>query len=275
MNLGCSTNAYTEKSLIYAIKSIAAIGYDGIEIVLDIPHAYLPIKKSNLEIIKNEIRKVNLKITNLNANTVSGWYKENSMVEKFEPSLSNDNEKLRHWRINYTKQAIDLAVEISSPSISITAGIANDNIEKRICNFKNSLQKILEYAEKKDVLIAIEYEPGLLLGNYNETFSLISKECKNLGLNLDVCHAAVLNENIPLIIKKTNKKLFHTHISDCKNRIHYHLIPGLGDIDFESMYDELRQINYGGFLTVELYTYSKIPEEATKNALTYLKRLEN
>jgi len=81
MNLGCSTNAYTEKSLIYAIKSIAAIGYDGIEIVLDIPHAYLPIKKSNLEIIKNEIRKVNLKITNLNANTVSGWYKENSMVE--------------------------------------------------------------------------------------------------------------------------------------------------------------------------------------------------
>ncbi len=60
MNLGCSTNAYTEKSLIYAIKSIAAIGYDGIEIVLDIPHAYLPIKKSNLEIIKNEIKSIDI-----------------------------------------------------------------------------------------------------------------------------------------------------------------------------------------------------------------------
>lgn len=274
MKVGFSSNAFIHRSLLYAIKSISEIGYDGIEMVLDVPHAFLPLNRSNIDSIKNIIKKHELEVTNLNSNTVVGWYKNQTKVEKFEPSLSNVNIKLRRWRVDYTKTAIDLAYELNSPSISITSGIDDKNRHVRFQNFQTSLEDIAVYAEKKNILIGIEYEPGLLIGDSNDAFSVIN-EFNNVGLNFDICHATVLNENIPSIIEKFNKKILHLHISDCKNHIHFHLIPGLGEIDFNKMYESLQKINYDGFLTVELYTYAKNPEKAARDSLNFLKRLQN
>lgn len=274
MKLGFSTNAFTEKSLLYAIKAISTIGYHGIEIVLDVPHLFLPITKYTLTTLKNAKKKHEIEITNLNSNTVVGWYGQSNNIEKFEPSLSNNNDKFRKWRINYTKKAIDLARELDAPSVSITSGLkvssSKPKISEKLCN---SLEEIAIYAEKNDVLIAIEYEPGLLVENSNDALQLISNNFKNVGMNFDLCHAAVLDENIPRVIKKIGNKLYHTHISDCKNKKHYHLIPGRGDIDFIAFIRALKAINYKGFLTGELYPYFKNPEFAAKKTFFYLEKL--
>jgi len=74
MKIGFSSNAYTRKSLTYAIQSISDIGYDGIEIVLDIPHAFLPLSESTFQNIQKCLEKCKITVTNLNANTVAGWY---------------------------------------------------------------------------------------------------------------------------------------------------------------------------------------------------------
>ena len=273
MKTGFSSNAFTEKSLLHGIDTISDIGYDGVELVLDMPHAFLPLNKKYLSEIKNCIKKNKIEIANLNANTVVGWYDGNTIIEKFEPSLSNKNEKLRQWRINYTKKAIELADELESPSICLTSGISTKS-EKQTClhTFQKSLTELSSFAETKNISIAIEYEPGLLIENSDDVYHVIS-QFNNVGLNLDVCHAAVLGEDISKIIKKFRKKIIHTHISDCKNNIHFHLIPGLGSIDFSAMYRSLKEINYEGFLTAELYTYSKNPEYAAKITFTYLKNL--
>ena len=274
MKLGFSTNAFTEKSLLYAIEAISTIGYCGIEIVLDVPHLFLPITKYTLTTLKNAKKKHEIEITNLNSNTVVGWYGQNNNIEKFEPSLSNNNDKFRQWRINYTKKAIDLARELNASSVSITSGLKVSSL--KIKNFKklcNSLEEIATYAEKNDVLIAIEYEPGLLVENSNDVLQLISNNFKNVGVNFDLCHAAVLDENISQVIKKIGNKLYHTHISDCKNKKHYHLIPGRGDIDFIAFIRALKAINYKGFLTGELYPYFKNPEFAAKKTFFYLEKL--
>jgi len=112
----------------------------------------------------------------------------------------------------------------------------------------------------------------LLIESSDDVIPIIS-QFSNVGLNLDVCHAAVLGENIPGIVKRFGKKIFHTHISDCNNRIHFHLLPGLGTINFPAIYQSLQEINYEGFLTAELYTYSKNPEDAAKTTFTYLTNL--
>ena len=96
-----------------------------------------------------------------------------------------------------------------------------------------------------------------------------------MGLNFDVCHAAVLGEQMSTLIEKFGKKIFHTHISDCKNRKHFHLIPGLGDINFVEMYNALKKIKYNGFLTGELYTYAEEPDKAATDSLNYLEKLMN
>ena len=273
MKLGFSTNAFLDYSLFDSIEILSKIGYDGIEIVLDLPHAFLPLKENDILRIKQSLSKNNLNVTNLNANTVLGWH-ENSSEEKFEPSLSNDHQKLRDWRIGYTKQAIDLAEILNSKFISITSGLDNvENSEVCLKLFEDSLTQIGEYAEKKNVLIAIEYEPYLLVDSSAKVWKLLSDDFKNIGLNLDTCHAEVIGENLSEIISTFGKKIFHTHISDCKNNIHYHLLPGEGTINFQQMYDSLNKVSYSGYLTAELYTYSKTPKDAASKAFIYLENL--
>ena len=274
MKTGFSSNAFTKINLFDGIEILSKIGYDGIEIVLDSPHAFLPLKKEQINEIQNTIEKNNLEITNLNSNTVSGWSSSNE--NPFEPSLSNKNQKLRNWRISYTKNAIDLASILNSPSVCITSGLLNSlNFSEELDFFKNSLTLLGDYAEQKQILLSIEYEPGLLINNSEDVWNLISNDYSNIGLNLDTCHVAVLGENISEIIKKFGKKIFHTHISDCKNNIHFHLIPGLGDINFKEVYDSLKKIEYGGYLTAELYPYADNPEVAASKAFIYLKNLMN
>jgi len=275
MKLGFSTNAFTNRTLFSAINTINEIGFDGIELVVDTPHAFLPLKQEYLVNIKNHLKQKNLQVSNLNANTVLGWYQTKTNIEKFEPSLSNKNSTLRNWRISYTKKTIDLALELNSPSICITSGLKNNNSNEELLLFKKSLDIVAEYAEKKNILIAIEYEPGLLIENSIDVWNLFSNDFKNIGLNLDTCHVSVLHENICDIINKFNKKIFHTHISDCKNNIHYHLLPGLGELNFEEIILSLNKINYNGFLTAELYPYYEKPEETASKAFIYLKNLIN
>ena len=275
MNIGFSSNAFTNYSLTDSIKIISKIGYDGIEIVLDEPHAFLPLQKNEITKIKESLSKNNLLVSNLNANTVLGW-KNNFNGEKFEPSLSNPNQKLRSWRIDYTKQAIDLAHILNSKSICITSGLNTmENSNQCFQLFQDSLIDLCEYAEKKNVLIAIEYEPYLLVDNSEKVLKLLSNDFKNIGLNFDTCHAEVTKENLSKIISSFGKKIFHTHISDCKNNVHFHLIPGLGDINFKEMYHSLKKIGYDGYLTAELYPYSDNPEEVASKAFIYLKNLMN
>ncbi len=273
MNLGFSSNAFSKYDLLNSIEILSKIGYDGIEIVLDSPHAFLPLTKYQINIIKNTLAKNKICVSNLNVNTVLGWHK-NMDGEKFEPSLSNTNKKLRTWRINYTKQAIDMAKILDSKSISITSGLNNaGNSEDELNLFRDSLHELGVYAERKNIALAIEYEPGLLVNNSEDVWELLCKNFKNLGLNLDTCHAEVNGENIPAIIEKFGKKILHTHISDCKNKVHYHLLPGLGAINFKKMYQSLCQINYSGYLTAELYTYSENPKYAASKAFIYLRNL--
>ena len=273
MKLGFSVNAFSNYTLLDAIEKISKTGYDGVEIVLDTPHVFLPITMEKIAQIKQSLIVNNVNVTNLNSNTVLGWSK-NFSGEKFEPSLSNTNEKFRKWRLEYTKQSIDLAENLNCKSISITSGI-QDLKNSQLCLdlFYDSLIQISQYAEKKNILIGIEYEPGLLIDNSNKVWNLISKDFKNLGLNLDTCHAVVNEENLSDIIQKFGKKIIHTHISDCKNKIHYHLLPGEGEIDFKKLYDSLNYISYSGFLTAELYTYYEFPEDAASKAFIYLKNL--
>ena len=137
------------------------------------------------------------------------------------------------------------------------------------------MNKLSSYAEKKGIQLAIEYEPNLLIENSKDVSQFINNDYHNVGLNLDTCHAVVLGESLPNLIQDFGRKILHIHISDCKNHQHFHLIPGLGDINFVEMYNALKKIKYDGFLTGELYTYAEEPDKAATDSLNYLEKLMN
>ena len=104
---------------------------------------------------------------------------------------------------------------------------------------EESLKELLEYAEKKDVQLGIEYEPGLLIERYDELVLLVEKmDSPYLGANLDLGHSHVLGEDHDAVIGRLSDRIFHVHIEDIQDKKHYHLIPGLGEVDFAALFTE-------------------------------------
>jgi sugar phosphate isomerase/epimerase len=54
------------------------------------------------------------------------------------------------------------------------------------------------------------------------------------------------------------------------NRVHQHLTPGKGVIDFRSIFAALNDVRYDGWITVELYPYETTAAGVAKAAYEHL-----
>ena len=276
MKLGFSTNAFIRHDLIDAITFIAACGYTGIEILADKPHLFAgDISDKRLNDIRRRITDEGLTVSNLNANTVMGFYDNQIPETIFEPSLSNPLAAVRKLRIEYSKKCTDMAHFFGAPSISVTSGrpVPGIHPDESFEMLVASIRQICSYAEKKDVRIAMEYEPGLLIESAPELKALIDAVDHPLfGANLDIGHSQVAGEDLSDVVKLLGDSIFHVHIEDIRARKHYHLIPGMGDLDFRLIFSLLSSSGYRGFMTVELYTYPQKPYEAAQRAIEHLRQ---
>ena len=274
MKLSFSTNAYTRFSIFEAVRRIAGAGYAGVEILADAPHLFpLTFRESDADRLATLLSETGLKPASINANTATGYYGREFWEPLFEPSLANPVEAERRWRMDYTRRCIELAAHLGCPSVSITSGRMVPGIapEASLDLLKESLRELLPFAQSHAVRLGIEYEPGLIIENCLELAALLDDlESPYLGANLDLGHSRVLEEDPETVLKILRKKVFHVHLEDIAGIRHYHLIPGEGDMDFDRLFRLLELHGYGGFVTVELYTYPHCPDEAARKALEHL-----
>lgn len=275
MKLSFSTNAFVRHSVFEAVERIASCGYDGVEILADNPHLYADtVTDSNLQRLRELVHRTGIHVANINANTAVGYYGRDFWEPLFEPSLANPDPLKRAWRVSYSKKCIDLAVALGAPCVSLTSGrmVPGISPETSMVLLQDSLSEVLDYATEKEILVGIEYEPGLLVENSVELAALMeSMGAPHLGANLDLGHSHVLGEDPDEVVARLAPRIFHIHLEDIRSRKHYHLIPGDGDMDFNAIFSALQRSSYEGFLTVELYTYPHQPEEAAERSLRHLK----
>ena len=274
MKLSFSTNAFVRHSLSEAVEKIAAAGYRSLEVLADVPHLYADaISAEDLRGLKALLQRKGLQVANVNANTAAGYYQREFWEPLFEPSLAHPDPDRRRWRINYTRKCIHMARMLDAPCVSITSGRMVPGIlpERSMDLLRQSLQEIAVYARECGVRLGMEYEPGLLVECYEDLMALLHDlQLPELGANLDLGHSHVLGEDPETVIGGLASCIFHIHLEDIRARKHYHLIPGTGDMDFQSLFQILKANGYSGFITVELYTYPQMPEEAAIKSLTYL-----
>lgn len=274
MKLSFSSNAFKKFSLDTAIKEIAKIGYKGVEILCDIPHAYPPdFSKDQTKKIRNLISELNIGISNLNAFTLF------AIGDVYHPSWIENDIKLRELRVKHTIDCIYLAKKLGAKNLSTEPGgpinTKKNKVESNILLkiFADQLKKIKFIAEETEVKILVEPEPSLLIENSQQFLQLMKLVCSDyIKLNFDIGHFYCVKEDPSTTILKLIDYIEHFHLSDiANNRVHYHLIPGIGSIDFEQVFDTIKKIGYKGFVTVELYPYQNNPIYVAKEAYNYLK----
>ncbi len=272
VELAFSTNAYTRHALPEAVERIADHGYAGVEILGDEPHAYFPEFGDDQADLFAALDNTGLAVSNINANTATGYYGDAPPSSFFDPSVVTADDEQREWRIEYTKRAIDLAAETGAPAVCLATGrpLPGNPPERAYEQLLDSLDAILDYAEECGVEVGIEYEPELLVECTEEALALIDDVGHDsLGINLDVGHAAVYGEEPAEAIRQSAGHITGIHLEDIVGGIrgkHYHRIPGEGDLDFRAIFDALDDIDYGGFATLELYTYPDEPDTAAREA---------
>jgi len=277
MQIAYSTNAYTRWPLPDALRSIAGLGFTGAEILCDTPHC-LPMQDTDamLDGLAEVIEQTGLAITNLNANTANYFFDPPPAENTFEPALSSANEDHRQWRIDNTVRAIEIAARLGAGCVSVTAGrpIPGCPPDVAIDLFVESLQDICAAAEKHDVRIGIEYEPGLLIERATELAVVLDRTgSPQLGANWDIGHSWLDGESPEEAVDLIGPRIWNVHVEDIRARKHFHLVPGDGDLPFARYFEALSGAGYDGFLTVELYTYPEQPEAVGRRSIEYLSSL--
>lgn len=277
MKLSFSTNAFTRYSVKEAVQKIANLGYHGVEILADRPHLFSSEASPEVvQSLKETLAHCGLPVANMNANTASGYYAGVFWEPLFEPSLANPDPQARCWRIQYTKASIDLAKALGAATISITSGRMIPGVlpAESLTILRDAMAEVIAHAQAAGVRIGIEYEPGLLIENCAELVSFLDKvDSPWLGANLDIGHSHVAQEDVATVVSTLGDKIFHVHLEDIQGRKHFHLIPGQGDLDFDTILSSLARQSYAGFVTVELYSYPERPEEAARQAYQHLIQL--
>lgn len=277
MKLAFSTNAFTRHSLTTALEAIAAAGYEGVEILADKPHWYPEVfREPEAMAVAADLARLNLKVSNVNANCTFGYWQDAPPEPYFEPSLISPNPKHRADRIRMIQNTLEFARIVEAENISITSGKALPTMPPDLAmkTLRESLMPVLETAERLKVRVGIESEPGLFIEYATELRELIDRMgSKMLGANLDIGHSIVGGEDIPTILKLLSGgggRIWNCHIEDLPGRKHYHMIPGTGTVDWQALKAALTAIKYKRFLTVELYTCPDKPVEAAEQSMAFL-----
>lgn len=270
MRLAFSTNAYMRFPFEEAAARIADIGYDGLELMADVPHAWpAGLLEGPKRAIREAIARSGLAFSNVNAfmmNAIADhrqpyWY----------PSFIEPDIGYRRVRIDHTRRALTLCAELGAPHITTEPGgplAPGQRRQEAIDLFVEVLKPLAEHAERENVLLLIEPEPGLLLETTDQYLEVAERvNAPSIGLNFDVGHAYCVSEDIPRAIAKLAPHIRHFHLEDiAATRVHHHLVPGTGAIDFKEVITAIRATGYDGWLTVELYPFVDDPDAAARGA---------
>ena len=271
MKFAFSTNAYRRYTIEESIRSISSAGYSAIELLCDEPHAFPPLSKAKIESIKSVLKEKRMEISNLNGFMLC------AIKDFHHPSWIEENRVARQQRIDHTKNCIELARKFGVKTVSTEPGGPHSGLSEReaLELFAEGLNEVLPVAEKNQVKLLIEPEPGLLIENSSQFLSFISRfDQKHLGLNFDIGHFFCVGEDPCELIRNLKDYIAHIHLEDIsQTREHKHLIPGTGAINFKPILDVIQEINYNGYVTVELYPYQNEPSGVAKSAIEFLKTI--
>jgi sugar phosphate isomerase/epimerase len=274
MQLAFSSNAYLRFPIEETIRHVAAAGYRGIELLADVPHAWpAGLLPAQVEVIRRALDDADLAISNINA------FMMNAVADPrqsyWHPSWIEPDPHYRAIRREHTKRALRLASELSAPHITTEPGgpLPLGQTRKAASEvFYDELMPCVEVAEEMNVGLLIEPEPELLIERFDQYLEFIERiDSPRVGLNFDIGHAYCVGEDPQDWVAKMAPHTVHYHFEDiAATRVHHHLVPGRGAVDFAATLEAIRNTGYDGWLTVELYPYLDSPDDAAREAYEFL-----
>lgn len=271
MKLGYNTNGFAHHPLNDAIRILGDLGYQSVAITLDInslhpfaadPYPYLDEVRSLLESYQMSC------VIETGARYLLDRYR------KHHPTLLDDDPSARSKRVGMLLRAIEYAHLLNAEAVSFWSGAATTSEPGEILwqRLVDSCLWLSDHAARKEVRLAFEPEPGMLVATMND-YARLHEAVKHphFGLTLDLGHLHCLGEGpIPAIIKRWSQALWNVHLEDMRLGVHDHLMFGEGEMEFTSIAAALHEVGYDGGVHVELSRHSHDAVNVAEAAYQYL-----
>jgi sugar phosphate isomerase/epimerase len=274
--LAYSSNAYLNFSVEETIARIAGLGYQGLELLADVPHAWpAGLLDERKQAIRQSLDRHGLSIANVNG------FMMNAVADPrqpyWHPSWIEPDPNYRAIRREHTRRALRLAKELGAASIQTSGGgpLASGQTWSAAAQiFYDEIMPCVELAEQLEVFLLIEPEPGLMIETFEQYLEFAGRiGSPSVGLNFDVGHAFCMGQAPERWIARMAPHTKHYHLDDiAATRRHAHLVPGRGALDFAAILREIVASGYQGWLTVELYPYIDDPDGAGREAKRFLEQ---
>jgi sugar phosphate isomerase/epimerase len=134
----------------------------------------------------------------------------------------------------------------------------------------DTLRRVVPELERHGVTLALEPlgpEEGDFLRTADLGVELMRMvDSPNCRLHLDV--KAMSTEPTPIveILRKHQTSMAHFHANDPNRRG-----PGMGEVDFTPIFETLQEIQYNGWVSVEVFDYTPGPERLALESIQYMR----
>jgi sugar phosphate isomerase/epimerase len=265
---------FVDQPFDQAAAAMRALGYTGVEIA---PFTLLPgvepfdarrVPGDTRHLIKRQAADAGLEIVGLHwllAKT-AGFY------------LTSPQAAVRQATAEYLESLVELCAELGGKLLvlgspqqrNLLPGVGYEDAEQYAAEV---LQAVMPCCEEQGVTIALEP-----LGPTEGNFMLTAKSGIHLAelvrsprcrLHLDVKAMSSEPNPIEVIIKESREWLAHFHVNDPNL-----LGPGMGDVEYGPIMTALAEINYSGWLSLEVFKYEPSPLEIGQRSIEYLRKIE-
>jgi L-ribulose-5-phosphate 3-epimerase len=276
MRLGYNTNGLAHHRLVDAIDLLADEGYQSIAITLDAgaldPNQDLMAFNCQVNDVRAALDRGGL----ARVIETGARYLLNPRI-KHDPTLMDPDPARRAIRVDFLCRAIDLAKILQAECVSLWSGRGPNAIdhEDGMERLSRALKPVINHAEEAGMTLAFEPEPGMFIDTLDR-FAQLDERLRHplFQLTIDLGHVHCLKEgHIPTLLSHWRARIANIHIEDMVCGVHEHLMFGQGTMDFPSICQSLRQIEYGKGVHVELSRHSHMAVEAVQAAMAFLNPL--
>lgn len=266
MKFAICNELYVDWPFEKAFEHAAELGYTGIEIApFTINENAYDISQAAREEVKLAARNSGLSVIGLH------WLLAKTKGLHLTTSDSTTRKKTADYLAELTRLCRELGGDLMVFGSPLQRNIESGmSYQQAFENAVEVIQQVVPVLEANDVTLALE-PLGPQEGNFMLTAESGIELAQAIGspqvrLHLDVKAMSTESKPIPQIVRESKEWIHHFHANDPNRQG-----PGMGEVEYEPIFHALKEIDYDGWVSVEVFDYEPGIDALAGESIRYMR----